>query len=95
MQVGGGVAKRADAGQHDAVGCGDDLGVVGDDDVGDAGVLEALLDAAQVAHAVVDDGDARAHRLPFVEGTPATRGSIATASLSARATALNAASMMW
>ena len=33
--------------------------------------------------------------LPFVLGTPSTLGSIATACRSARATALNAASMMW
>ena len=38
--------------------------------------------------------DDPAHRLPFVEGTPPSRGSNATASRSARATALNCASAM-
>ncbi len=94
-QVRARVAKRAHARKHDAVSRRDDRGVVGDDHVGDASVLEALLDAAQVAHLVVDDRDAWAHSEPFVDGTPLTRASSATASLSARATALNAASMMW
>ena len=94
-QVRRGVAKRADARQHDSIGGFDLGGVVGDDDVFDSGVLEALLHAAQVAHLVVDDGDVRAHNAPFVDGTPLTRASSATAAASARATALNAASMMW
>ena len=34
-------------------------------------------------------------RTPFVEGMPSSRGSIATAWRSARANALNAASIMW
>src|SRR5262249_6297575 len=55
-------------------------------------VAERLQHAAQVADPVVDDGD---HSLPLVLGTPATRGSSATAILRARAVALNSVSAMW
>ncbi len=94
-QVARGVAKRAHTGQYDAVRRCHHGGVVGHGHARDAGVLESLLDAAQVPHAVVEDGDARCHpghSAPLVEGTPLTRGSSTTASASARASALNAAS---
>src|ERR1700733_1008762 len=71
-------------------------------------MLERLLHRAAVTHAVVDNRDV--HRLidegvvplvthvvrvPFVLGTPVSVGSSATAWRSARANALNAASIMW
>ena len=58
-----------------------------------ADVLERLLDAAAVAHAVVDDRDHVS--VPFVDGTPVSLGSTATATRSARANALKHASIMW
>ena len=82
-QVRGGVPERADARQHDPVGGGDRRGIVVTTTSGDTRVLEALLGAAQVAHAVVDDRD---HSAPFVDGTPAPAGRCATASRSARRT---------
>ena len=87
--------ERADAGQHDGVGVGDQSVVGGEPGVG-AAVLQRLLRRAQVADAVVEHGDQRllAHRhsTPFVDGTcaPSTR----TASRRHRARPLNAASMM-
>src|SRR5262249_14091683 len=54
--------------------------------------LEALGGAPQIADAVVDDRD---HRMPLVESTPWMRGSIAVAASRARASPLNAASIMW
>ena len=59
--------------------------------------LQRLLDRAQVPHPVVEDADAgRRHvSVPFVEGTPFSSGSIATASRSALANALKQASIMW
>src|SRR5206468_11779874 len=57
-------------------------------------VLERLLDAAPVAHPVVDDAD-HAVSVPFVLGTPVSVGSMAIAARSARAKALNSASIMW
>ena len=46
---------------------------------------------------VVDDRDhgTGSYRLPFVDGTPVTRGLSRVASASARPTALNTASAMW
>src|SRR3954451_9269954 len=59
-------------------------------------LLQRLLDRAQVAHPVVEDGDARhSVSVPLVEGTPLSSGSIETATRSARENALNAASIMW
>ena len=60
-----------------------------------ADVLERLLGRAQVADAVVEDGDARPsrHRLPLVEGMPPP--STRTASRRQRATPLKLASSMW
>src|SRR5205807_8306697 len=55
--------------------------------------LQPLLDAAEVAGAVIDHCDHA--RVPLVEGTPCTRGSIRVARSSASAVALKAASMMW
>ena len=69
-----------------------------------ADVLERLLDRAAVAHAVVDDRDldrlidrARSCRSasPSCSARRVSLGSIATAWRSARANALNAASIMW
>jgi len=51
--------------------------------------------AAEVAHLEVEDREAGAHRLPFVDGTPVTRGFGATATASARATALKVPSIAW
>src|SRR5205807_709557 len=62
-------------------------------------VLECLLDRAAIAHAVVDHADpgpAAAHfSVPLVLGIPDSRGSTSIAAASARAAALNAASIMW
>ena len=55
-QFGDRVPKRAHARQHDLIGRGQ-LGRAGRDRRRMAHLLEALLDAAQVAHLVVDDGD--------------------------------------
>src|SRR5262245_18049527 len=57
---------------------------------------QGLLDAAEVTPAVVDDRDQRRrpYRLPFVDGTPLTRGFPRVASARARPTALNTASAM-
>ena len=66
--------------------------------------LQRVADAHQVAGAVVDHGDPHriGHagpeafgRLPFVEATPARRGSGDTAMRNARARALKAASARW
>src|SRR5690606_20488105 len=51
-------------------------------------------DAAAASQVDGRNDDAHAS-MPFVDGTPLTRGSKAAASFSARATALKAASMMW
>src|SRR5258706_4053437 len=105
------VGHRPLAREDDAVGPEDRLGIGGDRHLG-AGrhVLEGLVHRAQVAHAVVDDGNALGHgtryeargarngpyRLPLVEGTvPAARGSGSTAMRSARAKALNTVSHWW
>src|SRR5215218_1366028 len=87
---------RADAGQDHPVG-GLHLDRVAGDRRGDADVLERLLGRAQVAHPVIEDRDPGAHslRVPLVEGTPLSSGSIETATRRARAKALNAASIMW
>ena len=66
-------------------------------DVG-AGSHQSTLGRAKVARPVVEQDDPsgrRCHRLPLVLGTPVSRGSRATASRSARASALNCASTMW
>ena len=106
--------KGADAGDDEAVGRAQRV-VVGRQGHPGADALERLLDAAAVAHPVVDDPDARSPRLrrpaialeteglrpaalhvkvPLVEGTPVSVGSMATAPRRARAKALNAASIM-
>src|SRR5207253_137548 len=94
--------KRADAGEHQALAGPQLVGVGGDRRAG-AGLLQRLLDRAAVAHPVVDHADprgawgvGRAHTsVPFVLGTPRSVGSSATAARSARAAALNAASIKW
>ena len=77
--------EGADAGHDDAVRRADRVVVGGQQRVG-ADVLERLLDAAAVAHAVVDDGDHVS--VPLVDGIPVSVGSTATAARSARANAL-------
>ena len=84
--------KGADAGHDDPVG-GADRVVIGRQLDVRADVLERFLDRAAVAHPVVDDRDRRHDSVPLVLGTPCSVGSSATAALSARATALNAASI--
>src|SRR5438477_586597 len=84
-------AERADAGQNDAARA-EDLRRIAADHRGHSRASDRLLDAAQVAHAVIDDRD---HRIPLVESTPRTRGSIDAAWDSARASPLNDASTMW
>jgi len=75
----------------------DVCGVPNDNDRG-ADTTQRLVDAHEVAGAVVDDGDARpagdgpGHVEPFVDATPRRRGSGAVAARSARPRALNAAS---
>ena len=60
-QVGGAVAERADAGQHDVAG-GAQIGrLARDADVGADG-SERIGNRAQVAHAVVNDSDATHRR---------------------------------
>ena len=54
--AGHGVLKGAHARQDDMAGCRDDLRRIGDDRFV-AQIFQRLLDAAQIAHAVVDDGD--------------------------------------
>src|SRR5207247_8253718 len=81
----------ADPRQDDSLGLADGGVVAGDLHRG-AHVLERLLDGPEVAHPVVEDGD---HRSPFVDGTPASVASSAIARRSARAKALNAASITW
>src|SRR5262249_16070152 len=63
-QPGNGVAEGADAGQHDLVGLRDAVGV-GADLGRKAELLEGLLHAAQVGHAVINDDD-------LFHGAPAT-----------------------
>ncbi len=85
---------RTDAGHHEGVGAGQVRLPVRQDDLG-AGRAQGLVDAHEVAGAVVDDGDPGHPRLPFVEAAPPRRGSGATATRSARPRALNAASATW
>ncbi len=69
--------RRPDPRDDERVRATDGLRVAHDRDVRADG-REGLLDADEVAGAVVDDGDERAHahpRAPFVEATPSRRGS--------------------
>lgn len=75
--------ERADAWQHESVELAQQIGVVDGDDTG-ADVLERLDDRAPIPEPDVDEPDPRrarrgAQSTPFVEGTPLSRGSIATA----------------
>ena len=79
------LGERAHAGHHDPVGRADRV-VVGGQARVCADVLERLLDAAAVAHPVVDDRDHVS--VPLVDGMPVSVGSTATAARSARANAL-------
>ncbi len=94
--------ERPDARQEDAVGGQQDFVVAADDGAG-PDALQRLLDRTAVPHPVIDDGDQRRWggwprrhvvRVPLVEGTPVSVGSIDTARRSARAKALKAASIM-
>src|SRR5207248_779321 len=84
-EAGHGGPRRADAGKHGDVG--------GRDVAGDryAEAAQRDLDGTHVAGAVAADRDV--HIVPFVDGTPSP--AFATASPSARPTALNAASATW
>src|SRR5437867_187767 len=92
-----GVVERAIAGQHHRLRVADRQRVLGDDGA-HAETIEGLLHAAQIAPAVVDDGDHTndpGYSVPFVDGTSATRGLNRVASARARPTALNTASAIW
>ena len=95
-QVADAVAKGADAGEHHLVGRGDIPGI-GADPRREAELLEGLLDAAQVAHLIINDiyHSQTYSSLPLLESTPSMRGSRPQASSRARAKALKTASMMW
>ena len=88
--------ERPDPGDDQAVGVHCRLSVGRQGHLG-AGPLQGANGRPEVAGAVVEDGDlgrgsgggGRAQSEPLVEGTPVSRGSSATASRSARATALN------
>ena len=97
------VANRALPREDDAIGGGDHARIVADHDLAIVArnVLERLGDRAQVAHAVIDDGDALhgrgapAYKRPLVEGiTSAARVSSATAMRAARPKALKMVSAM-
>src|SRR5262245_13581245 len=92
VEVFHGIVKRPVPGQDDGVGLVDQTGILSHSRR-HSEPTEGFLHRAQVAPAVVDDGD---HKLPFVEGIwSAIRGLIRVASASARPTALNTASVMW
>ncbi len=95
-QAGHAGGERADAGHDEPVGVHRGRAVGGQRDLG-AGALERAHGRAEVARPVVEDDDARSplRARPWWTGRPVSRGSIATASRSARATALNCASTMW
>ena len=70
----------------------DDVGIGGDRDVSRARAFSALCDRMEIARAVIDQRDRRLTSMPLVRGiASALRGSISTASRSARARPLNAA----
>ena len=91
------IGEGADAGQHDAVGVGDRVGLAvtstsGRNPASRRGALERLRRRAQIARAVIDDRNHHGRlppSTPLVEGTAAARrGSISTAWRSARASPL-------
>src|SRR5437588_10512452 len=84
--------KRAVAGDDERVRLVEDPRRIGDANV-EPLPLQPLLDAAEVAGAVIDHRDPA--RVPLVEGLPCTRGASRVARSSASAVALKAASMMW
>src|SRR5699024_9318428 len=90
--------ERTDPGNDQAVGVQRHIEVTGQRDI-DADTLERPYRRSHIARPVVEHHDARprvsAHRLPFVLGTPVSRGSAASAVRRARATALYCASAMW
>ena len=91
IQFGHAIGHRALTRKNDALGGGDDRRIGSHDyRLAARNVLQRLRHRAQIAHAVVDDGDtARGHSVPFVDGIkPAMRGSGVTAMRSARPKAL-------
>ena len=85
-----GFREVSDAGNHDGTGAGEILRFTRQGD-GGSRRLQAALDRREVAGAVVDEGD---HNSPFVLGSVrARRRSRAQAMRSARANALNMASI--
>src|SRR5687767_12418509 len=89
------IGQRALPRHDDSFGGQNRLRIGGDPHLGAGGdVLERLRHRAQVAHAVIHNGDLQ--RVPLVEGTmPAARGSGSAAMRSARANALNMVSHWW
>ncbi len=83
----------ADAGHDQTVGVHGGIGVCRHFDVR-ADTFQRALSRSQISGAVVEHHDSGCHRVPFVDGTPVTRGSNSTAWRSARATALYSASVM-
>src|SRR5262249_30899898 len=91
LEIGHRIVKRAVAGKDHGIGVVHRVGVRGHAGV-NAAPFEGLLDRAEIAPAVIDDGD---HNVPLVEGRiPAMRGLSRVASASARPTALKTASVM-
>src|SRR5262249_27780962 len=89
------IAESALSRNHHARGIADPLGIGDQTDLfGRPRGQERPDHRAQVAEAGVDDGN-HPVRVPFVEGTPATRGSRREASEVARAKAFHSASRMW
>jgi hypothetical protein len=89
---------RANAGNNKSVRALELVGVPHEPHPG-ADTRQRLLDADEIAGAVVDDGDRRARQrrrrhsaVPFVDATPTRRGSISHAWRSARPRALKLAS---
>src|SRR5205823_1225259 len=84
------MARRADAGQKDAIGTAN-LGRIGGHDGSHAEPLERQLDRADIAVGQIDDGEL--HSTPLVLGS--TSPSQRMASRSARPNALKQASVLW
>ena len=94
VEPGHGRSGGADARHDQRVGAAQRLRVARDRDRR-TDARQRLVDAHQVARAVIDDRQPgrRAHsRTPLVEATPVRRGSMSQAARSARASALKAAS---
>src|SRR5207302_1740997 len=97
------VGEGPDAGKNDAIGSRNIFRCAGHSDLGGnpgfgGSALKGFRGRAQIARAVIDDGDDHGRlppRTPLVEGTaPARRGSISTAWRNARASPLKQDSTM-